>query len=92
VETILRKHGVTEGSLVIDDSDKKRSKTTTRIWGVHKLKDKSTGGYVQGQSIVLLLLVTPTITVPVGFASAKPLDVYVAGQLSRGCPSFVVYG
>ena len=39
VETILREHGVTEGTLVIDDSDKKRSKTTTQIWGVHKVND-----------------------------------------------------
>ncbi len=37
-------------ALVLDDSDRVRS------------KDKKTGGYVMGQSIVLLLLVTPKIT------------------------------
>lgn len=72
VTVVLRTHGVTEGTLVIDDTDKKRSKTTTRIWGVSKQRDKASGGYVQGQCIVVLLLVTPTITVPVGFAFHRP--------------------
>jgi hypothetical protein len=72
VAIVLREHGVTKGTLVIDDTDKKRSKTTTRIWGVSKLRDKTTGGYVQGQSIVAVLLVTPTITLPVGFAFHRP--------------------
>jgi hypothetical protein len=65
---MLGKYGITHGSLVIDDSDKKRCKVTTRIFKAHKLKAKVSGGYINGQSIVLLLLVTPVITVPVGFA------------------------
>ena len=72
VRTVLREHGITGGVLVIDDTDKKRSKTTTHIWGVSKLKDKASSGYMQGQCIVLLLLVTPTITLPVGFAFHRP--------------------
>jgi hypothetical protein len=72
VAVVLSAHGINKGTLVIDDTEKKRSKTTTRIWGVSKMRDKGTGGYVQGQGIVVLLLVTPTITLPVGFAFHRP--------------------
>jgi len=34
---------------------------------VQKLKDKASGGFIQGQNIVMLLLVTNKITIPVGF-------------------------
>ena len=72
VSMILEKYEITEGILVLDDSDKKRSKKTTRIAYVHKLKDKTSGGFVMGQNIVLLLLVTGTITIPVGVAFYQP--------------------
>jgi hypothetical protein len=72
VRVMLGKYGITHGSLVIDDSDKKRCKVTTRIFKAHTLKDKVSGGYINGQSIVLLLLVTPLITFPVGFALYMP--------------------
>ena len=61
-----------EGVLVTDDSDHKRSKKTKRIFKTHKLKDKSSGGYVNGQTILLLLLVTPKVTLPVGFEFYQP--------------------
>lgn len=70
--TIIRKYGITKGSLGIDDTDNKRSKSTTRIAYVHKIKDKPSGGYVMGQSIVFLVLITPMITIPVGFAFHVP--------------------
>jgi len=69
---ILRRHGITEGSLGIDDTDKKRSKSTKRISHVHKIKDKPSGGYVMGQRIVFLVLITPKITIPVGFSFFMP--------------------
>ena len=72
VRVILKEYGITYGNLVLDDSDKKRSKKTTRIAGVHKLKDKASGGFIMGQNIVLLLLVTGTVTVPVGVAFYQP--------------------
>lgn len=64
---ILEKFGLAEGVLVIDDSDKKRCKRTKRIHFAHKVFDKSTGGYFNGQSFVVLLLVTRKITIPIGF-------------------------
>jgi hypothetical protein len=72
VRVMLGKYGITHGSLVIDDSDKKRCTVTTRIFKAHQLTDKVSGGYINGQSIVLLLLVTPLITFPVGFALYMP--------------------
>ena len=72
VRVILKSYGITSGTLILDDSDKKRSKKTTRIAGVYKLKDKTSGGFIMGQSFVLLLLVTGTITIPVGVAFYQP--------------------
>ncbi len=63
---ILNKYGIDEGILDIDDTYKKRSKSTKNIPKVHKVKHKSSGGYIQGQSLVFLVLVTPKITIPVG--------------------------
>ncbi len=72
VGVILYKYGIIEGVLVVDDSDKKRAKSTKRIYKAHKIKDKASGGYMNGQSIILLLLVTPIVTVPVGFEFYMP--------------------
>ena len=72
VRVLLQKYGIHQGTLVLDDSDRARSKSTTRIAHTHKQKDKKTGGYVMGQNVVLLLLVTPKITLPVGFAFYQP--------------------
>jgi len=69
---IILKYGIKEGMLVLDDTDKKRSKTTRRIYKSHKAKDKSTGGYFNGQSIVFLVLVTSVVTIPVGFEFYMP--------------------
>jgi hypothetical protein len=72
VTVVLRHYAITQGSLVVDDSDKKRCKVTKRIFKAHKLKDKTSGGYINGQTLVLLLLVTPKVTMPVGFAFYLP--------------------
>jgi hypothetical protein len=72
VTLVLERHGITEGVLVLDESDRARSKRTKRIHKVHKQKHKASGGYVNGQTVVLLLLVTQSVTVPVGFAFYMP--------------------
>jgi len=69
---ILKKYGITNGVLILDESDRARSKNTKRIHKVHKQKHKAGGGYVNGQTVVLLLLVTESITVPVGFKFYMP--------------------
>ena len=72
LQVVLRKYGISEGVLVLDDSDRSRSKNTTHVAHVHKQKDKKTGGYVMGQNLVFLVLVTPKITIPVGYVFYQP--------------------
>lgn len=72
VRVVLSRYAINEGSLVEDDTDKRRSKSTTKIGYLHKLKDKATGGFLMGQEIVFLVLVTPKITIPVGFRFYMP--------------------
>jgi hypothetical protein len=72
VIVVIQKYGITEGIAVFDDSDKPRSKTTRRIYKTHKLKDKRSGGTINGQSFVFLILVTPLVTIPVGVEFYMP--------------------
>jgi hypothetical protein len=72
VKVILERYGITEGNIGIDDTDKRRSKSTKKIFQVHKIKDKPSGGYIMGQSIVFLVLITSKITIPVGFSFHMP--------------------
>ena len=78
VKLVLIHLGITEGALVIDEADNRRSKSTKRIYKTHKQKDKATGGYVNGQTVVLLLLVSGTVTIPVGFIFYQPDPVLSA--------------
>ena len=72
VRVILRHHGLTSGSLLIDDTDNPRSKSAKALAHLYKLRDKESGGYLWGQSLVLLVLVTPKISIPVGFVFYQP--------------------
>jgi hypothetical protein len=67
VKHIISAYGIKYGVLVIDDTDKERSKNTTAIAKAHKIRDKKTGGYINGQNLVFLLLVCEKVTLPVGF-------------------------
>jgi hypothetical protein len=75
---VLEQYGIREGVLTIDDSDARRAKRTTRVHRAHKVYDKKTGGYFNGQTLVFLVLVTPTVTVPVGFRFFCPDPKQVA--------------
>jgi hypothetical protein len=66
VLVVLEQYQIHEGILVVDDSDNPRSKNTTRLYKTHRLKHKPSGGTVNGQSFVFLVLVTPLISIPVG--------------------------
>jgi hypothetical protein len=67
IKVILWRYEISSGVLTLDDSEKRRAKITKRIYRAHKLKDKKTGGYINGQSLLVLVLVTPVVTIPVGF-------------------------
>lgn len=72
VMLILRRYGISEGILVGDDSDRQRAKVTKRIFATYKVFDKKSGGFFNGQTVILLLLVTPKVTLPVGFRFYQP--------------------
>jgi hypothetical protein len=64
---ILSTYGLDCGHLIFDDTDNQRSKNAVHIHALGKQKDKKSGGYFLGQSIVFMLLVTDKVTIPVGF-------------------------
>ena len=72
VRVILRHHGITSGTLVVDDTDHPRSKSAKALAYLYKLRDKESGGYLWGQSLVFLVLVTPKISLPVGVVFYQP--------------------
>ena len=78
VKLVLRQYDIKEGIAVLDELDRARCKKTKRIHKAYKQKDKKTGGYVNGQTVVLLLLVTDSITFPVGFKFYMPDPVQTA--------------
>src|SRR3989442_6272464 len=83
VRVILRHHGITSGSLVIDDTDNARSKAAKKLAYLSKLRDKASGGYLWGHSLVFLFLVTPKISLPVGFVFYQP-DPELSAWYRRG--------
>src|SRR3989449_9089482 len=92
VRVILRHHGITWGTLVIDDTDNPRSKSAKALAYLYKLRDKESGGYLWGQSLVFLVLVTPKISIPVGFVFYQPAPELSAWYKQekvlkkQGCP------
>jgi len=72
VQAICQTYGITEGIGVVDELDHQRSKRTKRLYKRHKIKDKKTGGYFMGQCVVFLIIVTPVVTIPVGFRFYQP--------------------
>jgi len=57
---IINRFGITGGCLAIDETDKKRSKSAKKIYKLHKIKDKASGGYVMGQKLVFIVLIAKT--------------------------------
>src|SRR4029453_13525157 len=49
-----------------------RAKSAKALAYLYKLRDKESGGYLWGQSLVFLVLVTPKISIPVGFVFYQP--------------------
>jgi hypothetical protein len=72
VRVVLAHYGINSGTLVLDETDKHRAKVTKKIAGAHKVKDKKSGGYFNGQELVFLLLVTDKVSFPVDFRFYTP--------------------
>lgn len=75
---LLDVFNVKKAHLVFDDFDRDRSKKTSKIYGTHKVRNKKGGGFISAQNIVLLVLVTPIITIPVFFHFYRPDPVQKA--------------
>lgn len=69
---LTERYGIKSGVLVVDDTDSERSKNTTKIANVHKIRDKKRAGFFSGQNIIFLLLVSDTLTISVGFRFYEP--------------------
>lgn len=76
IQLILKTYGIKKGTLVLDDSSLGRSQGTKKIYKVCKTRDKKTGGYVNSQNFVFLLLVTDKASIPVGFCFYEYDPVY----------------
>jgi hypothetical protein len=72
VRGILRHYGLTCGRLVSDDTDHKRATAAPTLAPLYNLRDKDSGGYIWGQRLVFLVLVTPHLTLPGGVAFYPP--------------------
>jgi len=72
VRVVVKFYKIKSGVIVIDDSDNARSKNAKLIYKIHKIKDKKTGGYVMGQTLVMLILVSESVTIPIGFKFYAP--------------------
>lgn len=76
VRVVLESFATWEGVLVVDDTGKKRAKVTKRIPYVHDFKNQAGTDSIRGQEIVLLVFITPCVTIPVAFAFYQPDPAY----------------
>lgn len=76
VTVVLQRYGIRQGVLIVDDVTNPRAKVTERIGYAHKLKHPGSGGFVNGQSLVMLLLVSDPVTIPIDFHFYQPDPVY----------------
>ncbi len=75
---LMQLYQVSEVHLVIDDTDRPRSKIIKKLHGVFKTFDKKTGGFFQAQNIVFVLLVTKVFSFPIAFAFYTPDPIHSA--------------
>lgn len=73
VSYALEQDKIKSGHLILDDTTNQRSKNTTGIAYLHKIKDKKTGGFFDGHEVIFsLLVVEEEITCPIGFKFHQP--------------------
>lgn len=69
---MLRHDGLTSGSLILDDTDNPRAQSAHALAHLSTCRAKERGGSLWGQRLVFLVLVTPKLSIPVGFACYQP--------------------
>jgi hypothetical protein len=73
---LLKLYEVFEVHLIVDDTDRPRSKIIKSLFGVFKAFDKKTGGFFLAQNIVFVLVVTKVFSFPIAFAFFQPDPVH----------------
>ncbi|QBQ54394.1 hypothetical protein [Nitrosococcus wardiae] len=71
VTVVLARYGI-QGVWIVDDVLNPHAKVTQRISYVHKVKHPGSGGFVNGQSLVMRLLVTEAVILPANFGFYQP--------------------
>jgi hypothetical protein len=77
---MLQHHGLTSGRLMVDDTDNPRAKAAQALAERYTLRATARGGSRGGQSLVLLVLVPPTLSLPVGVVCSQPAPALRAGD------------
>ena len=72
IRTIIKTFNILKCHIIIDDTDRPRSKIIKAIAFVFKNFNKKTGGYFNCQNLVFLVLVTNKVTIPFAFKFYKP--------------------
>jgi hypothetical protein len=65
------------------DTDNPRAKSAQTLAHLYKRRDQDSGGYLWGHRLVFLVLVTPKISIPVGFTFYLRIPV----ESCHGCRS-----
>ena len=72
VITVFETFGLSDIHIIVDDTDRARSKVIKAIFGVFKTVDKKTGGFFLAQNIVFVAIVTNKFTIPIFFQFYRP--------------------
>ncbi|RZW40555.1 MAG: hypothetical protein EX263_13200 [Flavobacteriaceae bacterium] len=72
LKLMIKTFKVTKVTLQIDDTDRERSKNCKLLPFVRKAMCKATGGWIQAQNIVFIVMVTDVVTIPVWFKFHRP--------------------
>lgn len=78
--TMILQKFLGKGVLIIDDTDRQRSKGASILHKIFLCIDKKSGGYFKMQNLVILLYATKGISIPVGFRFFAPDPAFVDWQ------------
>ena len=75
LKLIFQQFGIRIITIQIDDTERTRSKNCKILPFVRKALCKVTGGWIQAQNIVFIVLVTEKVTIPCWFCFHKPAEL-----------------
>lgn len=75
LKLIIKAFNVRVITIAVDDTERERSKNCKVLPFVRKALCKATGGWIQAQNIVFIVLVTDRVTIPVWFSFHRPANL-----------------